>query len=224
MFFTPTLRAALRLGRTSLTISEHGPGALPQILPYLWLRDACQCPQCIHPQTNSKLFATGTLPLDTAPSHNPNAAKVTKDTLDIQWKDSHTSSYSIPWLLRHGTPSGLSSAHADVAYLSWKGLDVQQSGDGTAFESPFFTSYKQLDTPSGLLKAYNQLLSAGLLFVRGVPTEETSDERCTVRELVGKFGVLRETIYGHVWDVVNRPGTDNIAYTNLNLGLHADMQ
>jgi gamma-butyrobetaine dioxygenase len=216
MHLTRVLRASLRLNKSALTIVDGPAGS--QTLSFMWLRDACQCEHCVLPQTNSKLFATGSLPLNTVPA--PGGAKIVGDALDIQWQDSHRSRFPLSWIAQHTSTSGLASAHSYVGYTPWTAEDVRREGSS----SQFFLDYKDLGTPSGLLRAYDQLLESGLLFVRGVPSEKTSDEDCELRRLVGKFGVLRETIYGQVWDVVNRPGTENIAYTNLNLGLHADMQ
>jgi len=68
-----------------------------------------------------------------------------------------------------------------------------------------------------------QLLKFGLLFVRDVPHEATNDRDCELRKLVGSFGRIRDTFYGETWDVKNVKNSTNIAYTNLDLGLHMDL-
>ena len=57
----------------------------------------------------------------------------------------------------------------------------------------------------------------------GVPNAETSDETCELRALAAAFGRIRYTFYGHVWNVRNIKESRNIAYTNLDLGLHMDL-
>jgi len=75
-----------------------------------------------------------------------------------------------------------------------------------------------------LRRGIEQLLRYGILFVEGVPHEETSDERCEMVRLAGLFGLVRETIYGRFWDVVSRgESSRNVAYTNLSLGMHMDL-
>jgi hypothetical protein len=84
--------------------------------------------------------------------------------------------------------------------------------------------YEELKTPRGLLSGIIQLVRYGLLFVRGVPNEKTKDEECDLRILAELFGEIRSTFYGSVWDVVNlKKESKNIAYTNLDLGLHMDL-
>lgn len=83
--------------------------------------------------------------------------------------------------------------------------------------------YASLQTPSGLLSAITQLSQSGLLFISGVPNLETSDELCELRSLAEHFGDIRPTFYGEVWDVMNIRNSRNIAYTNLDLGLHMDL-
>lgn len=74
-----------------------------------------------------------------------------------------------------------------------------------------------------MLKATTQLQRYGLAFVTGVPTQETSAEICELRKLAGMFGEIRNTFYGELWDVRNIRNSRNIAYTNLDLGLHMDL-
>lgn len=49
------------------------------------------------------------------------------------------------------------------------------------------------------------------------------DATCELRKLAETFSNIRETFYGQVWDVVNVRNSRNIAYTNLDLGLHMDL-
>ena len=86
-----------------------------------------------------------------------------------------------------------------------------------------FLPYDSLQTPSGLLSAITQLTRHGLLFVTSVPNDRTSNEDCEVRKLGERFGELRRTFYGETWDVKNIRNSRNIAYTNVDLGLHMDL-
>jgi len=70
-----------------------------------------------------------------------------------------------------------------------------------------------------------QLAQYGIVFVSDVPHKETSDARCELPRLAQLFGEIRETFYGRVWDVQSRgEESRNIAYTNLDLGLHMDLE
>ncbi|KAN0064253.1 Protoheme IX farnesyltransferase, mitochondrial [Thecaphora frezii] len=67
----------------------------------------------------------------------------------------------------------------------------------------------------------------GFAFVTGVPTDKTAtaegEDAATLRELASMLGEIRHTFYGPLWDVQSKPSSDNIAYTNLDLGLHMDL-
>jgi len=75
-----------------------------------------------------------------------------------------------------------------------------------------------------VLHAINQLTRYGVLFIKGVPNGITDDQGCEVRQVAAKFGRIRDTFYGEVWNVRNVKNSTNIAYTNLDLGLHMDLQ
>lgn len=68
-----------------------------------------------------------------------------------------------------------------------------------------------------------QLQQYGLVFLRGVPVEETSDALCAVRKTAERLSELIPTFYGTTWDVRNIKDSTNIAYTNRPLGLHMDL-
>lgn len=147
----------------------------------------------------------------------------TFEELTVQWdpifeldKKSHVSIYPLDFLKRYSDPHQLHEFHKDVELVPWVAADISKSRD-------LFVSYRDLDTPSGLLRAIVQLNRYGLLFVRGVPNEATNDHSCELPSLATSFGEIRETFYGRVWDVKNVKNSKNIAYTNLNLDLHMDL-
>jgi gamma-butyrobetaine dioxygenase len=88
-----------------------------------------------------------------------------------------------------------------------------------------FVDYAKLndDTSNTLLHALVQLIRYGIVFMRGVPNDVTDDQNCEVRRLATTLGRIRDTLYGDVWNVKNIRNSTNIAYTNLNLGLHMDL-
>ena len=77
----------------------------------------------------------------------------------------------------------------------------------------------------------NGLMRDGLAFVTGVPTDKTgdsihaSDENSpNLARLAESLGEIRHTFYGSLWNVRSLGSSSrNIAYTNLDLGLHMDL-
>lgn len=179
---------------------------------YLWLRDSCQSPACVHPSNQQKLHRSSDIPLDIRPDHVESLA----DGLRIRWSDNHESKYTWEFLSRHASPQNLSRFHGDVFKQAWNNASIAQTPD-------LYVSYESIKTPSGLLAAIDHICRYGLIFVRGIPNGETSNATCELRNLAERFSEIRETFYGSLWDVVNTVNSRNIAYTNLDLGLHMDL-
>lgn len=200
--------------------------------PYVWLRDSCQSsPESIHPSTKQKLHRTSDVPLDIRPagvtegqtiSPGESSAKgvqVVPEGIEIAWNDGHRSLFSKEFLKIHSSPSTLHASHfSEYTYpTAWTSSTITQSPS-------LFVSYASLNEPKGLVDAMTQLLRYGLIFVSGVPTEYKTNDTCELKILAERFGVIRNTFYGELWDVINFTNSKNIAYTDLDLGLHMDLQ
>jgi hypothetical protein len=123
-------------------------------------------------------------------------------------------------LAAHASPEALHSFHNDVPTALWPTASALLALSGGDLGMP----YDDLAKPRGLLRAITQLQRTGLLILRGVPCDDTSDQSCEVRKVAAHFAELRATFYGEVWNVKNVVESRNIAYTNLFLGLHMDLQ
>lgn len=206
----PRYWSTLTTDEVSLTVHS-----LNTSFPYIWLRDSCQSSSCIHPSTSQKLHRTSDIPLDIRPLSN--GIRLADDGIHIAWIDGHQSFYHASFLKRHSSPDKLSSFHGDIVPISWNNSSISGARD----LSVQYESLKQ--STSSLYFAMTQILKHGILFVSGVPNTETSHEKCELRVLAELFGELRPTFYGLLWDVINLPSSSNIAYTNLDLGLHMDL-
>ncbi|KAH9988247.1 hypothetical protein BJV74DRAFT_839630 [Russula compacta] len=186
--------------------------------PYRWLRDACRCPSCIHPSTQQKLHRTSDIPASIAPE----SVETTDDGIHISWAgaDGHRSFFPKASLAVHANAIALRSHHNDVPTTPWPTASALLAASGGDLEVP----YDDLATPRGLLRAITQLQRMGILFLRGVSCTDKSDSDCEVRKLAARFAEIRDTFYGAVWNVKNAVSSRNIAYTNLFLGLHMDLQ
>jgi hypothetical protein len=159
---------------------------------------------------------------DIPASITPEGVETAGDGVHISWAsaDRHRSFFPQAFLAAHASPTALSSFHNDVPTALWPTASALLTASGGDLEVP----YDDLANPRGLLRAVTQLQRTGLLFLRGVPSEDTSDLDCEVRKLAARFAEMRGTFYGEVWDVKNIIESRNIAYTNLFLGLHMDLQ
>ncbi|TFY59238.1 hypothetical protein EVJ58_g5901 [Rhodofomes roseus] len=191
----------------STTISHFAPTSSDQPaslsyngtpLPYRWLRDSCQCPSCTHPSTRQKLHRTSDIPTDTLPASD--GVRVANSGVEITWASGHVSHYPKSFLELYSSPKRLRAFHQEVAAKRW---------DGDALRS-----VSNLFLPSRNSASSSSPTS---------PTERTANEACELRRLAERFGEIRETFYGQTWDVKNMRNSKNIAYTNVDLGLHMDL-
>ena len=202
--------------------------ALRASFPFIWLRDACQCPHCIHPSTRQKLHRSSDFARIPPECLKPASAEAVDGGLRVRWSKglapsptsgqnhTHESFYTADFLAAHSSPSSLFTFHRDVPSLPWTAAQFNSLSRVFPYDSV-------LSSSETLLEVYKQLKSLGLVFFSGIPTEETSDEKCELRKLAGRLSVLRRTFYGETWDVRNVRNSKNIAYTNLDLGLHMDL-
>jgi gamma-butyrobetaine dioxygenase len=209
--FRPISTNASRIQLTDFQLTIPTLGAT---FPHRWLRDACQCAACVHPSTSQKLHRTSDIPADVRPV--PQGVIFQEDGVHINWVDNHKSFYEHSFLERYSSAPRLSSFHRDVQPIPWDAPSISQAPD-------LYITYEALKNPVHLLSAITHLTRYGLLFVTDVPNSEHTNETCELRKLANIFGELRETLYGDLWDVKNIRNSTNIAYTNLDLGMHMDL-
>ncbi|EJD06196.1 Clavaminate synthase-like protein [Fomitiporia mediterranea MF3/22] len=218
-----TLSASLRhnpwRGRRFSTIDVDrdriSVSALNATFPFVWLRDSCQCPLCVHPSTRQKLHRSS----DFAQGITPAEALAVDGGLRVSWAPpgsdtKHVSFYPTSFLERHASSASLAKFHRDINPEPWT---------AAKFASHTTIPYSELENPQVLLELLRQLRRDGLVFLTDVPSDETSDADCELRKLANRISVIRKTFYGETWDVRNVRNSKNIAYTNLDLGLHMDL-
>ncbi|KAJ3182186.1 hypothetical protein HDU85_003228 [Gaertneriomyces sp. JEL0708] len=188
---------------------------------YVWLRDNCQCPQCVHPSNRQKLHSSA----DVNPDVRPKSIRHLKDNaaLEVQWEKGsmlpghlageHKTILSLPWLRDNEYSPEAVQRRRDRHFepVFWEGEQYNVRRRNVHFK-------EFMETDTGLVVALEELRDYGLCFIRGAPTEDKM-----VESLARRFGSLRETFYGPSWDVKNVQQAKNIAYTSLDLGLHMDL-
>jgi gamma-butyrobetaine dioxygenase len=179
---------------------------------YKWLRDSCPSAESIHPSTRQKLHRT----TDAVKDAKPKSVSADKDGLRIEWQSGHKSFYPTDYLARYSSYGRLSAFHHDVRQQPWNLIKISAN-------EQLFIPYESVKTDPGRLTAMTQLERDGLVFIQGVPNVETSNEKCELRRVTEAFGEIRDTFYGPLWDVKDTKNSRNIAYTNLDLGLHMDL-
>jgi gamma-butyrobetaine dioxygenase len=187
-----------------LTI-EWADGTLSEFAS-LWLRDNLR--EDRDPHSGQRLIDIADLPEDpkirSAVAHN--------GAVTIEWEsESRSASFELEWLLAHA--SKRSHGRPEFARRLWlEAADLDAAHDfGWAAYSD-----AQCDRP---LRArwLTRLLQDGIAFLSNVPSNEAG-----ILEAASLVGRVSETNYGRVFDVRSVPQPENLAYSDLGLGLHTD--
>jgi hypothetical protein len=167
---------------------------------HMFLRDACQCSQCVNPSTQQKTFASTDLSADSKP------AKVevfnNQKGLRIVWEgeDAHVSEYPVEWLTRYSSKRNrLHARFNNIRQTFWDRAMMEEQVKWIDYDD-----YMKDD--AALFEVLKALERYGLVFLRGVPTEV--DQVATIAK---RIGPLKNTFYGETWDVKSVADAKNVA-------------
>ncbi|GAA5896851.1 hypothetical protein JCM8208_007107 [Rhodotorula glutinis] len=200
-------------------------------LPNLFLRDCSIHPDHVHPASQQRLFRTTDIPLDGhLVGYGVHDIPGKGDCLVTEWSTRLASASPsskaaklsvVPLDLLVGILEGDALANEKQGHLPpatpWDRAQLERTLVRVAY-ADFLASDAALErTLAGLIQD-------GICVVTGVPTlEREGHDKPELRRLVERIGSLRRTWYGDLWDVKAEEGSLNIAYTNLDLGLHMDL-
>jgi gamma-butyrobetaine dioxygenase len=179
-------------------IVESGGRAVE--LPALWLRERCQDPAHLDPHTRQRLFDPHRLPDDLALVH---VEERRDNRAWLAFSDGYSGEYELRSLaddldLEDGLPP-------EVPWRADLALDAV-SVDG-----------RTLDNEEVLLRSVWTFLTLGLVIIRNLSTAP----EC-ILEVARRFGHVRETNFGRLFEVYSRPGSNDLAYRPVPLGAHTD--
>ncbi|HSD33999.1 MAG TPA: TauD/TfdA family dioxygenase [Alphaproteobacteria bacterium] len=194
--------AGVTPGKGLLTVDWRGGASDP--FHYVWLRDNCPCPKCLHP-SGQRLVDILDVPADSAPR------TVTLEEgggLLIRWAaDGHESRYSADWLRRHAYGAEARAARRRKPVLWDASLKPLPEAEWPALS-------REAPVERRWLAA---LQEHGFALLRKVPATAGM-----VAEVGDHIGIVRTTNYGRLFDVISKPDPNNLAYTALALGVHTD--
>lgn len=181
---------------------------------FIWLRDNCQCNECLHPSTQERTLITSEIPDNIAPI----ASYAVDGILSIMWNDKqHQSNYSFEWLKERNQPK---SNNNDIFNDSAAG-EIQLWDKRLEKNIPTFEYTDLRNDDFALLAWCEAIRDIGLTIVRGAPTNEGEIER-----FAEHVAYVRETIYDRLHNVRATPNAYNaynVASTSLELKPHTDM-
>ena len=207
---------------TKISVKSHNSTReIP--FPNLLLRDSSQHPAHIHPDSRQKLYRTSDIPL--------RGEIISQEIVDVdgqscvkfEWStpiegmklpEAVTSIHSVAWLESSGQ-LGIESSRLPTA-TTWNNATLIPALSTTAFKEYISSHTRRHSHLTSLIKN-------GIAFFNNMPTKAGSDGVEPLKRAVNAVGAVRHTWYGELWDVKAEEGSKNIAYTNLDLGLHMDL-
>lgn len=176
-----------------------------------WLRFSCQCENCKQGHSGQRTFDIASLPdaikiLDISvfeAEENPQLA--------LEFEGHHQGRIQLKWL-RENCYSA-----AARTLQNKKRLTKPHLGNHNLPE----VQYSDIMNSSreGLWKMLLQMSEDGISLVKNVPVVDEAN----VLKVARRIGPVQETIYGISFDVYSTPDPINIAYSDVELGLHMDL-
>ncbi len=173
----------------------------------VWLRDHCQMPQSRNPANGQRLMNITDFPEDVSIV----SADQADDNIEIRFNPDHYSKFPAVWLLNNAYDlKPAFDNRSAVNKTIWDGRSI--NSDDVFHSYPDYLAHSSAKTQA--LSAFNDY---GFIVLTDVPTKSG-----TILDVIDSFGYVRETNYGKTFDVKTIVDPNNLAFTNLGLGLHAD--
>uniref|UniRef100_A0A8D8NN44 Gamma-butyrobetaine dioxygenase n=1 Tax=Culex pipiens TaxID=7175 RepID=A0A8D8NN44_CULPI len=182
--------------------------------PLVWLRDNCQCPDCFHPGSYSRVINWERF--------DPEVAVIRECTVsddgnlvDITWHDGHRSQFDASWMSKRNFTQQNTEQYLEEWYRPTPRL-WKRSEFGEVLKSFEFDDVIGRD--EALQAWIEALIRYGVVMIRNAPLTE---QEC--RKLANRVGFIRKTHYGEEFVVTNKENTTNVAYLSTPLQMHTDL-
>ena len=184
---------------------EWSDGTLSEFAS-LWLRDNLREDRDAH--SGQRLIDIADLPEDP----RIRAATAHNGAITVEWEnEARTGLFELPWLQAHAANRAVPRPEfTPRRWLEGARLDAVHDFAWATFSEA--QSNRSLRT-----QWLNQLLQDGIAFLSSVPATDAG-----ILDAAALAGRVSETNYGRVFDVRSVPQPENLAYSDLGLGLHTD--
>lgn len=176
-------------------------------LPFVWLRDNCQCPQCYSAEAMGRKFLMDDLDTEV----HPTEVQEHTDGLLVSWSDGHQSEFTTKWLQNRAfTPTARALQRERYAH--------RREPWGAEHRMKDFEYSKLMSDDRELLDWLVTMERKGSAMVRNAPKKDVAGP-----ELIEHIAYVKQSHFGPHSPVINRPNTNNVAFTNAKLGMHNDL-
>ena len=165
-------------------------------LPFLWLRDNCQCDKCRIIETQEKQFLLHTVPVDISPK----SVEIKDEKVFVLWPDNHQSVIPLIQIEESGKPRY-------PERKSWTSKFTPTKFDWSEF----------LDEEEIALEALKTFVSFGAIILKNAPKEPNSLE-----VLSRRLGPIHETLFERIHNVSIEGYGYSVAHTSKEIPPHND--
>lgn len=208
----------------------------PQKLTFntIFLRDSCDSPESVDISTRQKKFTTANIGRQLSIAKKPEVVeKEGEKALQIVWRhhdgSTHISEYLESFLRKSST---LASRMKGKVFLDKKELWTKRNLE-SSIDSLQVDYHQYLESETPFKQVVNNLNRFGISFINNIdnPLDNPETQLLTpensplwpVAKLASRFGYIKPTFYGMLFDVKNEKNAKNIANTNVFLPLHMDL-
>ncbi|MDT8320271.1 MAG: TauD/TfdA family dioxygenase [Xanthomonadales bacterium] len=170
------------------------------VLPALWLRERCQDPEHVDQTTRQRLFDPHRLPEDLALTA---AERLESGRVRLGFSDGYRGEYDLESLAEE--------------FRARDGLPAPRPWGASLDRAEVTLDWRALSEDAALHQALGAFLRRGFLILQHVPTDPAR-----ILEVADRFGHVRDTNFGKVFEVYSRPGSNDLAYATVALGPHTD--
>ncbi|KNG84650.1 trimethyllysine dioxygenase TmlH [Aspergillus nomiae NRRL 13137] len=191
-----------------------------------WLRDNCQCSECVHPDTRQRSVDTFSIPPDVTPKKVTYEEQIAKVQCmppillflgiranRMEGSDGHQGVYPVNWL---NSLAPLKNRAVDKSLPNKKMRKfIAHKPERTSYPTVLYEEVMSSD--EGLCQWLHNIYLHGFCFVKGVPVDPES-----TKTLLERIAFIRHTHYGGFWDFTADLTFKDTAYTTEFLGAHTD--
>ncbi|KAK4306755.1 hypothetical protein Pmani_021442 [Petrolisthes manimaculis] len=184
---------------------RFGDGSKAKV-PYVWLRDNCQCSVCFNQHAQGRKLIITDLDLDIYPTE----VQESDSGLKVTWNDGHCSQFQGQWLHDRAFTTAARDHHRNR-------YACKREPWGPNHKLHEF-DYNDMKKDDVLLNWLKTMEVHGSAMIKNAPEKDIAGP-----EIIEHIAYVKPSHYGPHSPVINRPNSNNLAFTNVKLGMHNDL-
>lgn len=215
----------------SVSFDDANP---PATFNTIFLRDACDLPESVDISTRQKLFTTASIGRKLSIEGAPTVIANTEGKfLEVKWAHHDGNTQVSRYLEKFLKKSTTLQSRMEGKFFPTEKVYWTKNAITDNIADLHVDYHEYLANDDKFKSVVNNLNKFGILFVDNIdnPLDNPQTQKLTsengpywpVAKLASRFGYVKPTFYGMLFDVKNEKNATNIANTNVFLPLHMDL-